>query len=42
MADEVPDKRVGTGGVVGRVGEREDVRVFAEGKALDGAKLRVL
>ena len=40
--DDLGQEGVGAGGVVGRVGEGQDVLVLADGKALDGAELGVL
>ncbi|MBT9153585.1 MAG: hypothetical protein DDT39_00242 [Firmicutes bacterium] len=42
MLHKVPDKRVGAGGVVGRVGQGEDVLVRTDREPFDLAKLRVL
>jgi hypothetical protein len=43
VLDKIPDKRVGAGSVVGRVGQGQDVLVGAEGESLrSGGKLRVL
>jgi hypothetical protein len=41
MLDEVGNERVWAGGVVRRVGERQDVLVRADGEPLDLAKFRV-
>jgi len=42
FGDEIGDPRVRAGGVVRRVGERQDVLVRADGEALDLAELGVL
>ena len=39
--DVILDPRVRTGGVIGRVGEREDVLVLPDWKSLDLPKLRI-
>ena len=40
MLDEVRDERIRAGGVVRRVGERQDVLVRADGESFDLAELR--
>ncbi len=42
MGHEVGEPRVGAGGVIGRVGEAQDVLVRADGETLDLAELGVL
>ena len=36
-----PDPRIWAGGIVGRVGQRENILVFANGEAFHLAELRV-
>ena len=42
VLDEVSDPRIRAGGVKGRIGQRQDVFILADGKALDLAELWVL